>query len=55
MWVNEVIIPGLPRSGREAGEPFPITCLAHCVGKLSAQRGRWPSSLGKVPAGGKKP
>lgn len=25
------------------------------MGKLHAQRGCWPSSLGKVPAGGERP
>lgn len=25
-----------------------------CVGKLSTQRGFWPSRLGKVPVGGKR-
>lgn len=50
-----MIIPGLPRAGREIEKSFPTNPAVCCVGKLNAQRGYWPSSLGKVPVGGKRP
>lgn len=48
-----MIIPGPPRSGMEK-EAFSHKCPACCVGKLNAQRGCWPSSLGKVLVAGKR-
>jgi hypothetical protein len=46
MEVNSVAICGLPRAGREIGRTFLTNPTVCCVGELSAQRGRWPSSLG---------
>ena len=46
-----MIIPGLPRAGREIGKTFPTNPTGCCVGKLSAQRRRWSKCLGKDPAG----